>query len=139
MKSQSVLLAALSFLAVACGGPQDKDLGADATGTQEAALTRSIVGTWCHASWPGCFAINASGDGYMVNNGDGCWRNGDLVFTGLVASSTPDTYTGTRLMYGSGVCGYIAPQSDTLTMTDDDHFTEVTSGGFSTSWYRVSP
>lgn len=138
MKSQSVLAAVLSLFAVACGAPQDGEAGADATGTQQAALSGSIVGTWCHGSWPGCFSITAGGDGYMVNNGDVCWRNGDQVFSGLVAGSTAGTYTGTRYMYGSGACGYIAPQTVTITMTDDDHFTEVTPI-YSASWFRASP
>lgn len=140
MKSQSVLVAALTFLAVACGGPQAGDGGADSLDTQQAALTGDIIGTWRHASWPGRFTIGADGNGYMINNGDGCWRAGDQVFSGLVDGSTPGTYTGTRHMYGSGSCPtHPAPQADTLTMTGTNNFTEQTSGGFGASWYRVTP
>jgi hypothetical protein len=139
MKSKSMLAAVFSFFAMACGGSQEGNWETDPLDTQEAALSGPIIGTWCRWDWPGCFTINADGNGFMINNGDSCWRAGDQVFSGLVTGGAPSTYLGTRLMYGTGVCTPAAAQSDTLTMNGTLSFMEVTSGGYRASWYRAAP
>jgi hypothetical protein len=135
MKRQAAFAAVAALLAVGCGGPLDEQTD---PATQQAALLSStdpLVGTWCHTGWPGCFTIQTSGYAYMTNNGDGCWRSGDLKFAALTPGSTPGTYTGTRYMYGTGVCGNPPPRDTVITMTGLNSFTEV-SGNFTASWVR---
>jgi hypothetical protein len=136
-----MLAAALSLFAVACGVPQDGETEAEATGMHEAALLSGpLLGRWCTPAWPGCFEIGVDGNGYMVNTGDACWLSGDPVYSNLVETSTPGTYTGIRYMYGTGVCGTPAPEPVTIWMQGNDRFMEKTaSTGFLASWDRASP
>lgn len=133
MKRQA-LAVVLSLFATACGGAMEES---STLATQEAAvlpLSAPLDGNWCQSGWPGCAGISGS-SGSMSSGGDGCWRVGDTVWTGLTPGSTSGTYTGTRLMYGTGVCTPIASRPVTITMTGPDSFTEV-AGGFSANWYR---
>ncbi|RKI55432.1 hypothetical protein D7X55_29375 [Corallococcus sp. AB049A] len=131
MKRQA-LAVALSLFATACGGAMEES---STLATQESALL-SLTGTWCQTSWPGC-AVFGGSTVTLSSGGDGCWLVGDTKFTGLTAGTTPGIYTGTRHMYGTGTCpGHPAPRSVTITMTDDDHFTEV-AGDFTANWYRL--
>lgn len=75
----------------------------------------------------------------MTNDGDGCWLNGDLKFENITPTSTPDEYTATRHMYGSGFClVHASPETTIITLhhyTSGDAFSEV-SPSFSASWTR---
>ncbi|RKH53999.1 hypothetical protein D7X55_21540 [Corallococcus sp. AB049A] len=134
------VFAALSGLCLtACGGAMDEQAELSAQKAAVLSSTDPLVGKWCHATWPGCFTINTSGSAFMSNNGDGCWLEGDEVFSGLAPGSTPGTYTGTRIHRGRGVCAspppYPLPTSTTITMTGSNSFSEV-SGSFTASWVR---
>ncbi|AGC48253.1 hypothetical protein MYSTI_06981 [Myxococcus stipitatus DSM 14675] len=138
MKKSSSLVACLALLAVACGGGAASE--SPATESQTAELLPSgdpLIGTWCEVGWPGCVTIYAGGSGSLTSGGDGCWYPGDSQYAGLTPTGVPNQYTGTRYMYGTGICAPIAPQSVTITLSSaGDSFTEVTSGGFSATWRR---
>ncbi|RKH78643.1 hypothetical protein D7Y21_35295 [Corallococcus sp. AB045] len=134
MKRQA-LAVVLSLFATACGGAMEES---SALSSQEFSVLPPgdpLIGTWCQTSWPGCATFGGS-TGVLSSGGDGCWLVGDTKFTGLTPGSTPGTYTGTRIMYGSGTCpGHPAPRAVTITMTGPNSFTEV-AGSFSANWVR---
>jgi hypothetical protein len=140
MKPHSVLVAALSFLAVACGGPQGADGETSELGTQQAALSGPLLGTWCQEGWPSlCINIHSDGNAYISNSGDWwCWWPGDQVFSGLTGVSGPGSTMGTRLMSGRGTCNPPGtPESVVITMYGNDYFLELTENGYSGYWYRA--
>jgi hypothetical protein len=140
MKRLFPLALLAACITTACGGSEANGTPNDWQGQRTDSVlsaTDPLVGTWCATGWPGCVSIQSSGDGFLANNGDGCWWQDDQQYSGLTPSGTPKVYTGTRYQYGSGICPPISPQSVTITLSSTNSaFTEVTSTGFTHTWTR---
>ena len=132
----------VSLLTLACGEGASMPLETEARTSASLPLVGSLDGTWKSGGWPGIVSISG-GSGYMSNNGDLCWLSGDLKFENITATATPNEYTATRYMYGSGSClGQPPPITVKITLynySSGDVFTETdvaTPSTWNASWSR---